>query len=214
MHMDNEDREKKRADPERVLTPLEQLKDDIESRKHEIKLVNKAKRFTDWDDPDDVRYWMREHKRRRRLKTIRHFRPDLRCPICRMIRLRPRQWVLIPGLQRTVICLACYRKREAKSKVDKTLSAFVFEEDLVSHTELYYRLKPEIVIAARKKMALGQVKFANLIGWGIDLQKRIEKGRAFINQPQMNKYIKLLHSHGIRFKISPIRQSEIAQPED
>lgn len=110
-------------------------------------------------EPDDYLQFYREQRRR---DARRRLPSNLRCPICNLVKLKPKQWL------KTGICKSCGYIRERNRIVDVN----VFEKELT----VRYRVDGQKLRRLRQDLGLTLKVMAHKIGWTHSWLCKLEVG--------------------------------------
>lgn len=137
-----------------------------QAQKEEAKARARSLRRCDWEDPDDVREYRSDVRREARLAALPATR---KCPLCELIVLSSRSWVVARDLS-SAMCRSCFFRQHGSNKVTITMDASLFE------IEQRFRVNPVTFSAAVRKTGLSSREFARRVGWSPSYQRKLESG--------------------------------------
>jgi DNA-binding XRE family transcriptional regulator len=143
----------------------------------------------DWKDADDVVFWRKVERRRRRRRVLDELVPDRKCPCCQETRIGPGEWMVrMDGA--IVLCRSCYTRLRPKTGV---VAAGLFTR------EVRWTLDGAALRQLRIDAGVSQRDFAILMGVSSARVHQIESHAKSISDEQKERIVKALQECGVTF---------------
>lgn len=142
----------------------------------------------DWKDADDVTFWKKVERRKRRRKILDELVPDRKCPCCGETRIGPGEWMVrMDGV--VVLCRSCYARLRPKTGV---VAAGLFQK------ELRWVIDGKMLRQLRIDAGISQRDFALLIGVSSARVHQIEEHSRSVSDEQKIRIEEALKRCGVK----------------